>query len=407
MKILQINCVYHKGSTGKIVYDIHKYLQYKDQESIVCYGRGSKVVESNVYKVCGELYAKLNKVKSMISGIMYGGCIISTLRLIKIILKEEPDIVHLHCINGNFVNIYRLINFLKKKKIKTILTLHAEFMYTGGCGHSISCNKWSSIEGCGQCPRWRLETNSLFFDRTHTMWKYMYKAFKGFKNNLTVISVSPWLMNRAKISTILKDFKHDIILNGVDCNIFKIWNIDKLKERYNITDEKIIFHATPRFDNSLENIKGGYYVLKLAEELKNEKIKIFVAGNYDRSIKVPNNMILLGQITDQKELARFYSLADTTILTSKRETFSMIVAESLCCGTPVVGFKAGAPEQITIKEYSEFSEFGNIEILKENVLKWLKKKIDRQKISENAIEKYSKNKMIQKYMKVYEEHLNE
>ena len=44
----------------------------------------------------------------------------------------------------------------------------------------------------------------------------------------------------------------------------------------------------------------------------------------------------------------------------------MIVAESLCCGTPVVGFKAGAPEQITIKEYSEFSEFGNIEILKEN-----------------------------------------
>lgn len=407
MKILQVNCVYKQGSTGKIVYDIHTQLQYENQKSIVCYGRGKKIIEENVYKICGEFYAKFNKLKSMISGIMYGGCIISTLKLIRIILKEQPDIVHLHCINGNFVNIYYLINFLKKKCIKTVLTLHAEFMYTGGCGYSISCNKWRDIKGCVHCSRWRLETNSLFFDRTHTMWKKMYKAFEGFENNLIVISVSPWLAERAKLSPILKKFKHYTILNGLDYEIFKIWNVDELKKEYSLTNEKIIFHVTPRFDNSLKNIKGGYYVLKLAEELVNEKIKIFIAGSYDKRIEVPHNVILLGQITDQKELAKFYSLADVTILTSKRETFSMIVAESLCCGTPVVGFKAGAPEQISLAEYSEFSEFGDIEKLKGNVLKWLNKKTNRDKISKDAILKYSKSKMVKEYIKIYKEHLDE
>lgn len=139
MKILQINNVYKKGSTGKITYDIHQELQRRGIESVVCYGRGQKVDEINVHKTCGEFYSKINNIWSRITGIMYGGCFFSTNRLISIVKKEKPDIVHLQCLNGYFVNIYRLINWLKKNKIKTVLTLHAEFMYTGGCGHSIGC----------------------------------------------------------------------------------------------------------------------------------------------------------------------------------------------------------------------------------------------------------------------------
>ena len=54
-------------------------------------------------------------------------------------------------------------------------------------------------------------------------------------------------------------------------------------------------------------------------------------------------------------------MANLTILTSQFETFSMVCAESLCSGTPVVGFKAGAPEQISIQQYSEFVEYGKID----------------------------------------------
>ena len=84
-------------------------------ESIVCYGRGELVKESGVYKTCPEWYSKLNKALTKINGIMYGGCFFSTNKLISIIKREQPDVVHLQCINGYFVNIYRLVNWLKKE----------------------------------------------------------------------------------------------------------------------------------------------------------------------------------------------------------------------------------------------------------------------------------------------------
>ena len=403
MKVLQINCVYGKGSTGKIVYDIHSHLIKSGHDSVVCYGRGNRISTPGIYKTCGELYAKANKLLSMLTGIMYGGCFFSTNRLLSVIRREKPDVVHLHCINGNFVNIYRLLEWLKKKRIKTILTLHAEFMYTGGCGYSIDCNQWSTPEGCGRpgCPRWHAETGALFFDRTRTMWERMKKAFDDFGDALTVVSVSPWLEKRAKASPILTDKHHCIVVNGLDTDIFKPYDTRKLKKDHGITDEKIVFHATPKLDNNPQNIKGGYYVLKIAEALENQNIKFFVAGNYDPTLTVPQNVILLGQISDQRELAKYYSMADVTLLTSRKETFSMVVAESLCCGTPVVGFQAGAPEQIALPEYSLFSEYGNMNLLKANLLRSLNGAVNTEKLRHMAVEKYDKQAMINHYMDLY------
>jgi len=141
MKILQVNVVYKKGSTGKITYDLHKGMLDAGIESVICYGRGELVKEPGVYKTCPEWYSKLNNALTRITGVMYGGCFFSTNRLISIIKKEKPDVVHLQCINGYFVNIYRLITWLKKEHIKTMLTLHAEFMFTANCGHALECDR--------------------------------------------------------------------------------------------------------------------------------------------------------------------------------------------------------------------------------------------------------------------------
>ena len=74
MKVLQINCVYRKGSTGKIVYDIHTELEKRGIESVVCYGRGERSGEPHVYKICPEWYSKLQNLLSRFTGLMYGGC---------------------------------------------------------------------------------------------------------------------------------------------------------------------------------------------------------------------------------------------------------------------------------------------------------------------------------------------
>ena len=401
MKILQINNVYKKGSTGKITYDIHQELQRRGIESVVCYGRGQKVDEINVHKTCGEFYSKINNIWSRITGIMYGGCFFSTNRLISIVKKEKPDIVHLQCLNGYFVNIYRLINWLKKNKIKTVLTLHAEFMYTGGCGHSIECNQWSNRNGCGHlgCPRWRSETKSLFFDRTATMWKKMKKSFEGFDENLIVTSVSPWLMERAKQSPILKDKRHEVVLNGLDTEIFHPYDVKELRDKYNLKNEKVIFHATPSFNDDPKHIKGGYYVIKLAEMMRNQNVKFIVAGKYQEGLQIPDNMILLGKVEDQTILANYYSMADVTLLTSRKETFSMVTAESLCCGTPIVGFKAGAPERIALPKYSCFVEYGDMEQLYKATIGMLD--VVKRVKSEQSKERYSAETMCCKYIETY------
>lgn len=399
MKVLQVNNVYKKGSTGKITYDIHFELLKRGIESVVCYGRGEKINEPHVYKTCGEGYSKTNHLLSEFTGVMYGGCFFSTNKLIKIIKKEKPDVVHLQCINGYFVNIYRLVSWLKKHDIKTVLTLHAEFMYTANCGHALDCDKWQT--GCGHCPRLKQETKSFFIDGTHKSWMKMKKAFDGFNDNLIVTSVSPWLMERAKLSPILNDKKHEVVLNGVNTDVFHFYDTAELRSQMGLNGVKVIFHATPSFDDNINNIKGGYYVLKLAEKMLNENVKFVVAGNYPDGLKVPSNVILLGKVSNQELLAKYYSMADVTLLTSKKETFSMVTAESLCCGTPVVGFKAGAPEQISIPEYSSFVDFGNIDVLINVCEMVLLKVFNKRTISKTAKALYSLSKMCDKYRGIY------
>lgn len=400
MKILQVNCVYKRGSTGKIVYDIHRGLQEQGMVSVVCYGRGQKESETNVYKTSSEVLAKFNALRARITGLQYNGSSIATKKLINIIKKEQPDIVHLHCINGYFVNIYRLFDFLKRNKIKTILTLHAEFMYTGSCGHAYECNKW--MTGCGNCPQLWNATKSYLFDRTHSAWMKMKNAFEGF-DTLKIISVSQWLEDRAEQSTILKGHNFEVVGNGIDTkNVFYKRPYKHLKERLGLKDEKILLHVTANFNDDIESCKGGYYIIELAKRLINENIKIIVVGARDITMSFLDNIINVGRTNNQKELAAYYSMADLTVLTSKRETFSMPCAESLACGTPVVGFKAGGPEQISLQDYSEFVEHGNIDKLVECLYKWIDRKVKlTDKLTQIASVYYSKENMFEKYLSVY------
>ena len=79
----------------------------------------------------------------------------------------------------------------------------------------------------------------------------------------------------------------------------------------------------------------------------------------------------------------------------------MVTAESLCCGTPVVGFRSGAPEQIALAEYSDFVEYGDIDALCDAIGKYLGRCFRTDIISLCAKEKYSKTRMLEEYLNVY------
>lgn len=406
MKVLQVNCVYQKGSTGKIVNDIHAELRKQDIESVVCYGRGAKIEELNVYKFCREFEAKVHTAAIRTGLVLnYGGSYIPTQRLINIIKREKPNIVHIHCINGSCVNIYRLFTFLAENKIKTVITHHAEFYYTGSCEHAYDCEQFMNLSGCKHCARPFATTRSKTWDNSTRAWGNMYKAINKFSTeNLLFTAVSPWLKDRSKLSPIVNKYSCEVVMNGVDTSIF--YN----KDINNIIDERCTKHYTStilfvgaRFNPSnKDDNKGGWYVVELAKQIP-EVLFVVVALRNIGYADLPSNIMLWGTSKSQQELASLYCSANLTLITSKRETFSMVCAESLCCGTPVVGFKAGGIESIAIPDYSDFVEFGNIEKLKRSILGMLDKTVNTSEVATKAKGMYSQEVMAYNYINVYKQ----
>lgn len=397
MKILQINTVYKFGSTGKIVYEIHNQLKKSGQESFVIYGRGTNTSEVNVYKISPEWEGKMQALYARISGDFYGGSFYSTFKLLKKIKKISPNIVHIHLMNGNYVNNYKLLKFLAENNYKTIITLHAEINYTGICEHTFDCEKWKI--GCGKCPQVYKKYKSWFFDRTATEWQRKAKAFVIFKS-LTIVSVSEWLQSRAKQSPMFINRNFHVVGNGLDTTIYQPNETNSLKEKLGLTNEKIILHVTPSFRSV---VKGGEHVVEIAKRLQDENVKVIIVGYDGYNGQLPSNVITISHTQSQLELVQYYSIANITLLTSKMETFSMVCAESLSCGTPVVGYKAGAPEQIAIKEYSEFVKNGDLDSLEQVVRKWLDKEIDSLNVIEKVNNKYSTERMFAEYMCIYKD----
>jgi glycosyltransferase involved in cell wall biosynthesis len=168
----------------------------------------------------------------------------------------------------------------------------------------------------------------------------------------------------------------------------------------------MIFHATAEFSDEMDHPKGGYWIFKLAELMKNLPVKFVVAGPAYISGAIPENMMVLGKITDPKMLSALYSSADLTVLVSKKETFSMVVAESLCCGTPVVGFKAGGPEIIALPAFSKFIDQGDLEGFCEGINEFLRTSSSHTEISKMALEVYSNKHMLESYEKIYRDLIN-
>lgn len=397
MKVLLIDVHFKHSSTGKIVHDLYQGIRDNEHQAAVCYGRGPVESGDGVYKFGLDIETYFHAFMTRLTGLT--GCYspISTYRLIKYIKNYKPDVVHIHELHAYFVNLKPIINYLKNHNIKTVWTFHCEFMYTGKCGHANECEKWKTQ--CHHCPQVRVYPKSWVFDFTRKMYRDKKKLLVDFKN-LIIITPSQWLADRVKQSFLSENEIH-VIHNGIDTeNIFYPRDFRHLKEKHHLIDEKVVLAVAP---DLMSKQKGGRWVVELAKKFKGQNVKFILIGVKDLKEKFDDNIIALGRTSNQVELAEYYSMADIVVLTSERETYSLVCAESLSCGTPVLGFKSGAPEQISLQDYSEFVEYGDLPTLKIMLQKmFLADYYDDYEISHLAIEEYSILKMLNRYLIIYE-----
>jgi len=401
MKILQVNNFYLIGSTGKITRDIHNGLLEQGIESVVCYGRGEPVQAPHVYKTCWEPYARFDELATLVIGLPYGRHWLSTQKLISVIKKEKPDIVHLQCINCSFVNIYQLIRWLKRHHIKTVLSFHAEFMYTATCDYAMGCDKW--LTGCGHCPQLKNRPH-MIWDDTAVSWKRMKKAFEGFET-ACVVGVSEWVAEETKRSPIYAGIPVSRIHNGIHIENFHAdWSAEEdavLRKTYGIPENKrIILHVTPY----LTHTKGGDIFLRLANRLPEGYHAVIVGqgGSFgDRITAIPFT-------TDQKELAGLYRMADVMVSTSRLDNYPTVCLEANCCGIPVVGFDVGGVKETIGAGMGEAVKPFDEDALLARVLYWSEEK---KKISDEQIvsrrEYCDRSRMVKDYVALYRRMLQE
>lgn len=393
MKVLliDVNCKY--SSTGKIVYSLFQNLKEEGHEVAVCYGRGSVINEEGVYKFGLDWETYIHAGISRITGRNGYYSFVSTLRLIKFIAEFKPDIIHIHELHGYFVNIASLITFLKKQKCKIVWTFHCEYMYTGKCGYTYECNRW--LNKCGNCPDVKGYPKSLLFDRTKEMLKHKKHYLDEF--DFTIVTPSKWLADKTRVS-FLGEHEIKVIHNGIDVyGIFRPMDIlpDLAKEIPKRS--KIILSVAP---NIMDSRKGGNYVLKLAEMMR-EDDAFFVMVGADETKKYSNNVYMIQRTKNQEELARWYSFADCFLICSTMENFPTTCLEALSCGTPVIGFDCGGTAETACEPYGHFCDFGDLNGLRRIIQKHTSSHDFSELVRKYAEDNYDMKIMSNQYIDLY------
>ncbi len=393
MKVLQINAVYGFKSTGVIVKDIENLLLKEGHKPFVAYQTAVNPPK-NSYKIGNKLDWKLHALYSRIFGKQAYASRGATKKLIKYISNTAPNVVHLHNLHSNYINLNMLCDYLAERNIPTVITMHDCWFFTGKCTHysAIDCQKWQST--CGDCPLNKSEQPSLFFDCTAKVLKDKTWHLNKIPN-LTLIGCSNWITNEAKKS-LLTPTNTETVYNGVDTDIFNPHQND-FQKIHNIGNKFLILGMANKWCLP-ENEKAAKEII---ENRKDSKILIIGCTEAQKDVfKKYDNVLPLGYINDRQELSDIYASCDVFVNLTHADTLPTVNMESICCGTPVITYNCcGSPELIdtdsgfVIAENDITALLEKIEFIKENPLK-----ID----IEEKHKKFNKNTCYNKYLEIYE-----
>lgn len=392
MKVIQINSVYGVGSTGRIAMDLQNYMNLNGIEARTIYGYGNGCFP-NTLKMQSSLVLKANIAVGRVTGHHGYYNHLPTLRAIKYLEQEKPDIIHLHNIHGYYINVPLLFNHIKKYQIPIVWTFHDCWPFTGHCCYfdDYNCTRW--INGCGNCPAWGDEYSIILGDRSKKNWEEKKILFGGIEN-CVLVSPSQWLADFLPHS-FLNIYPSKVIHNGIDTSIFKPQH-NNVKKLLNIEYKKMILGIAPDLDGP----KGGRYMLQLAKNL-GDKYAVVILSLYTNE-ELPGNVYVLPRTDDVTELAKIYSAADVFVNPTVHDNFPTVNLEATACGTPVITFNTGGSPEGIHQNLGEVVEKGNIDMMTKAVIKWSGYKDDN-KLKKIDIKYLDKNFSARKYMKIYKQ----
>lgn len=221
-------------------------------------------------------------------------------------------------------------------------------LFTGGCHYSLGCKQYES--GCGNCPALIYPTSKYLAKHT-----FNYKKKYVELSDIEILSGSEELSEQIRNSALLKEKNLYEFILGQDEEIFSpVIDTHGLKKKYGLNSEAyvIFFGAT----NLEVKRKGMKYLLEALEYLKDlvlgteleSKIELIVAGNTIEDLKFPFKYTYTGFLSDKRDLAELYQIADVFVSPSIEDSGPLMVNQSILSGTPVVSFDIGIAKSLVI-----------------------------------------------------------
>lgn len=133
--------------------------------------------------------------------------------------------------------------------------------------------------------------------------------------------------------------KHSTLRLGIDRTVFKAGIGDRaaLNEKYNIPDDSLVVVFVGRLDEG----KNIYVLIDAVERALREGLPVFLIAAgigpaaQDIERRLHANAACVGFLAPH-ELAEIYGSVDFMVLPSHVETWSMVAAEAMACGLPVI-----------------------------------------------------------------------
>lgn len=358
MKVLQINTFYGYGSTGRIMCELKDVAESYGIESYIAFGYGytPKNDEKNkVYRIESNRELLVSKLWTKAIGHHGFNNKAETKRLLSWIDKVKPDIIHMHNIHNHYVNVRMLLEYIAKKNIPCVLTMHDCWTFTGHCAYFdySGCNKWKT--GCSHCPSLR-DYPKTFALIDPSPWNYRMKQKLFASLNITFVSPSQWLCDLQQQS-FLKGKNCEVINNGVDVSVFHPLK-SNVREEYGIGNRKMILAVA----GGLAPRKGRNNLLELPLLLNDDEVLVLVGLQKGQEALLPKTDKVIGiqRTKTSDELVGLYSEADIFINPTLEDNFPTTNIEALACGTPVVTFNTGGSPEVVTPETGIVVEKGDM-----------------------------------------------
>ncbi|RLL55874.1 glycosyltransferase [Mariprofundus sp. EBB-1] len=330
--------------------------------------------------------------------------------MLNTLLETKADIFHIHNIHGGWFPLSLLETLSEIAPI--IWTIHDEWAYTGHCVYTLGCEKFTS--GCGKCP----DLGSmvpLIRDTTRKNWLLRQGIYRKLAaDGVILAAVSSWTANRVSRSGIWPG-KLVTINNGINKDIFYPVPKQEARSRLGLdSSSKILLcSAAGGINNPFKNISLVVSALKELRDMSDLKV-VIIGGSSDLDVSLTSSsqVLSVGHINDVSVLRDYYAAADLLVYPTKADTFGLVVAEAMACGTPVLATAVGGVAEIIEDGDSGFLVKESISAaeLAIKIKQIFNDPAQCSKVRENAIkrinEKFTTDLMASGYLALYQEMIN-